>query len=100
MMTYAELFKKLFEEDPIADPDFPERTTRDENGITVLGGPAKLPDLSCASDLHIKIEGDKLILRWRDNEAATGEDIFYGPDWSKPLSFDDFDELHTWIYEM
>lgn len=100
MMIYEELLVKLSEGDPITNPDFPERTTLGDDGITVLGGLNKPPDLSVDTDLHIAIQGDKLVLRWRDNEAATGDDIFYGREWSEPLSFDDFDDMHTWIYEM
>jgi hypothetical protein len=99
-MTYDELMKKLFEDDPIADPYFPERTTMDETGITVLGGPDKPPSMSVVNDLHITLQGDKLVLKWRDNAAAKGEDVVYGPEWSKPMSFEDFEDMHTWIYEM
>lgn len=102
-MTYDDLMilvKGSENQDPLIDPDHPERASITDEGLVILGqnGDGDGSGTFC-SDMRIVIEPNGFRAWMRDPEGSSGEDVFHGPDWMAEAFFEEYDSLVTWAYE-
>lgn len=92
--TYADLLKLVAEDDPLIDPEHPERASVTDEGLVILGSDKD----GYSSDLRIEIidEGNKLKVSFRDASDAT--DSFFGKEWAAEAEFGNYKDLVGWVY--
>ena len=85
-LSLAEVARRAPEGDPISGP-----MTWTATGALHFAGINDDTRGVYQDELHMRQEGDRVSLLWRD----PGMTAWYGP-----VLFDNFEELHNWIYEL
>ena len=97
-MTYDDLYRLVSDpdQDYLSDPDHPEWTIRDADGITILGSTSDKDWV--APDIRISIVGSYLMLFVRDPDGEPNP--LYGKCWSQYGIYENYVDLVANVYEL